>query len=49
MAEVRDVRDRNDERKAYSKPSLTDYGRVEEITKGSGITGNDYGPGFSMP
>ena len=46
MTEVREVRDRSEDLKVYSKPSLIEYGRVEEITKGSGISTGDYGPGF---
>ena len=44
--EGRDARDRDENLKAYSKPALVEYGRVEEITKGSGITLGDFGPGF---
>ncbi len=44
--EGRDARDRDESLKVYSKPALVEYGRVEEITKGAGISTQDFGPGF---
>jgi len=44
--EGRDASDRDESLKVYSKPALVEYGRVEEITKGSGISQQDFGPGF---
>jgi hypothetical protein len=43
--EGRDARDRDESLKAYSKPALVEYGRVEEITRGTGVTTTDFGPG----
>jgi len=44
--EGRDARGRDESLKVYSKPALVEYGRVEEITKGSEISQQDFGLGL---
>ena len=39
------VQDRVQDLKDYSKPSLMEYGRVAEITKGTGVTQPDFPAG----
>jgi hypothetical protein len=41
--EARNVSGQNKDLKAYSKPQLIQYGRVEEITKGSTGSATDFG------
>ena len=46
MIEVRKVRGQDEGLKAYVKPTLIYYGRVEEITKGSTGTVDDFFSGL---
>ena len=41
--ETRNMPGQNKDLKAYSKPQLIEYGRVEEITKGATGSAPDYG------
>ena len=46
MTEVRKVRGQDEGLKAYTKPTLIHYGRVEEITKGAAGSIDDFFSGF---